>query len=92
MGFDARQIAAPGVWGQFALNILVAILFKLPLLTIVAISVGMATIAFYASTLTRNTLQALAPAVIGILCGMVPDVCGLTSRRNSSAIRSGAGR
>jgi hypothetical protein len=61
------KIAAPGVWGQFALNLLAAILFKLPLLTLVAFSIGMATIAFYASTLTRNTLQALAPAVLGIL-------------------------
>jgi hypothetical protein len=61
------KIAAPGVWGQFALNILAAILFKLPLLTLVAFSISLAAIAFYASTLTRNTLQALAPAVLGIL-------------------------
>ena len=39
----------------------------LPLLSLVALSIGMATMAFYASTLTRNTLQALAPAVLGIL-------------------------
>jgi ABC-type Na+ efflux pump permease subunit len=55
------------VWGQFALNILATIWFSLPLLTFVAISLGMAAMAFYASTLTRNTLQALAPAVLGFI-------------------------
>jgi hypothetical protein len=52
---------------QFALNLLATIWFSLPLLTFVAISLGMAAMAFYASTLTRNTLQALAPAVLGFL-------------------------
>ena len=55
------------VGGQFALNILATIWFSLPLLTFVAISLGMAAMAFYASTLTRNTLQALAPAVLGFI-------------------------
>ena len=49
------------------LNILAIIWFSLPLLTFVAISLGMAAMAFYASTLTRNTLQALAPAVLGFI-------------------------
>ncbi|HEV2435878.1 MAG TPA: hypothetical protein VG077_07760 [Verrucomicrobiae bacterium] len=39
----------------------------LPILVIVIISVSIATVSFYASTLARNTLQALAPAVLGIL-------------------------
>jgi hypothetical protein len=33
---------------------------------LVAISTGIASVAFYASTLARNTMQALAPAVLGI--------------------------
>ena len=61
------SFAVTSVWGQFALNILATILSSLPLLTFVAISLGMAAMAFYASTLTRNTLQALAPAVLGFI-------------------------
>jgi ABC-type transport system involved in multi-copper enzyme maturation permease subunit len=60
--FDVTSVG----W-QFALNIFATILISLPLLTFVAISLGMAAMAFYASTLTRNTLQALAPAVLGFL-------------------------
>ncbi len=61
------NFAVTSVWGQFALNILATILSSLPLLTFVAISLCMAAMAFYASTLTRNTLQALAPAVLGFI-------------------------
>jgi hypothetical protein len=61
------NIVAFSMWGQLGLEFLAAILFKLPLLTLVAFSISLAAIAFYASTLTRNTLQALAPAVLGIL-------------------------
>ena len=39
----------------------------LPFLVMVAISTSIAALSFYASTLARNTLQALAPAVLGIL-------------------------
>ncbi len=43
-----------------------AVMFLLPLLTLL-ISVGLiGLISFYASTLARNTLQALAPAVLGL--------------------------
>lgn len=61
------KIIVPSVWGQFALNLLTVILFNVPLLIFVAISLGMSAMAFYASTLSRNTLQTLAPAVVGIL-------------------------
>ena len=63
----AGYFGVTSVWWQFALNILATILIILPLLTFVAISLGMAAMAFYASTLTRNTLQALAPAVLGFI-------------------------
>ena len=38
-----------------------------PLLWLLGIATGIGAIAFYASTLARNTLQALAPAVLGII-------------------------
>jgi ABC-type transport system involved in multi-copper enzyme maturation permease subunit len=66
-GLMDDYLVASNVWWQFALNILATIWFSLPLLTFVIISLGMAAMAFYASTLTRNTLQALAPAVLGSL-------------------------
>lgn len=39
----------------------------LPLLPMVLVAVSLLTISFYASTLVRNTLQAFAPAVLGML-------------------------
>lgn len=39
----------------------------LPLLPLFLIAVGFAAISFYASTLVRNTLQAIAPAIFGVL-------------------------
>ena len=39
----------------------------LPLLIFVSFSVGIAAVSFYASTFSRNTLQAIAPAVLGLL-------------------------
>jgi hypothetical protein len=39
----------------------------LPLLTLIGMAAGIGAISFYASTLARNTLQALAPAVLGII-------------------------
>lgn len=39
----------------------------LPLLTLAAIAMAIGAISFYASTFARNTLQALGPAVLGIL-------------------------
>jgi ABC-type transport system involved in multi-copper enzyme maturation permease subunit len=63
----AGNFGMTSVGWQFALDILATIWFSLPLLTFVAISLGMAAMAFYASTLTRNTLQALAPAVLEFL-------------------------
>ena len=66
-GLVAGYFGLTSVWWQFALNILATISISLPLLTFVAISLGMAAMAFYASTLTRNTLQALAPAVLGFI-------------------------
>jgi len=49
------------------LNILASFSPFLPFFCLVVISAGIASISFYASTLTRNTLQTLAPAVLGIL-------------------------
>lgn len=39
----------------------------LPCLTLVGIAVSIGFVSFYASSLTRNTMQALAPALLGIL-------------------------
>jgi len=61
------QISVSNLWGQFALNLLATIFHILPLLMMVSLSVGVGAMAFYASTLSRNTLQALAPAVVGFL-------------------------
>ena len=61
------KISVASAWGQFALNLLTVILFNLPLIIYLAMNIGMGAIAFYASTLSRNTLQTLAPAVVGIL-------------------------
>ena len=47
----------------------------LPLLTLAAIATAIGAISFYASTLTRNTLQALAPAVLGILVHVFSIYC-----------------
>ena len=44
-----------------------AIGFALPLLLLIGFTSVIATISFYASTLSRNTLQSLAPAVLGII-------------------------
>ena len=41
----------------------------LPLLTLFGIAAAIGLISFYVSSLTRNTLQALAPALLGILMG-----------------------
>jgi hypothetical protein len=61
------NVGVASVWGQLALNLLAGVLFSLPWLAIAGIAVGIAAVAFYASTLARNTLQALAPAVLGLL-------------------------
>lgn len=39
----------------------------MPLLTLAGIAVGIGLVSFYISTLSRNTLQALGPAVLGII-------------------------
>lgn len=49
------------------INLLVSLSPCLPFLFMAAICAGIAVIGFYASTLAHNTLQALAPAVFGIL-------------------------
>jgi len=41
----------------------------LPLLTFAGLAAAIGAVSFYISTLTRNTLQALAPAVLGIMLG-----------------------
>ena len=41
----------------------------LPLLTFAGLATAIGTVSFYISTLTRNTLQALAPAVLAIMLG-----------------------
>jgi len=43
----------------------------LPLLPLVLIAAGFVAVSFYASTLSRNTLQALAPAILGIVLAWV---------------------
>jgi ABC-type transport system involved in multi-copper enzyme maturation permease subunit len=52
---------------NFLLNSLGIVLLYLPLLALVGIALLIGGMAFYASSLARNTLQSLAPAVLGIL-------------------------
>lgn len=49
------------------LNAVVMVCLYLPLLFLVGIALLIGGVAFYASSLARNTLQSLAPAVLGIL-------------------------
>ncbi len=71
---------ATGVMGQIAstnypfstietilLNTVVMVCLYLPVLFLVGIALLIGGMAFYASSLARNTLQSLAPAVLGIL-------------------------
>jgi ABC-type transport system involved in multi-copper enzyme maturation permease subunit len=48
-------------------GIVAAIRAVLPYLTLVGIAVSIGLVSFYASSLSRNTMQALAPALLGIL-------------------------
>jgi len=51
----------------FFWNCVELIYVYLPFLTLAGIAAAIGVISFYASTLARNTLQALAPAVLGLL-------------------------
>lgn len=54
------------VWLSLA-NCLVSLNALLPCLTFIGLAAGIGTVAFYTSSLARNTLQTLAPAVMGVL-------------------------
>lgn len=57
----------PGFWGQFGV-ILLGSIFTNPLwVPLLAVGIGLVVISFYASTLARNTLEALALFVGGIV-------------------------
>jgi ABC-type transport system involved in multi-copper enzyme maturation permease subunit len=58
---------SPGILILTVIEVVNALNPWLPLLPLFIISVGLVAIAFYASTLVRNTLQAIAPAILGIL-------------------------
>jgi len=60
------MLSLPKDWWQNTPGISDAILNKLSWLALDLIVVGTASIAFYASSLARNTLQALAPAISGV--------------------------
>ena len=51
----------------FFWNCVIEFNFFLPLLTLMFIAISISAVAFYVSTLARNTLQSLAPAVTGLL-------------------------
>ena len=61
------KIRATGILEQFALNAFIVILLSLPSLMLTGIAAAFGVISFYVSSLTRNTLQSLAPAMLGIL-------------------------
>jgi hypothetical protein len=48
-------------------NIISFLRFSMPVLVLLGIATVIAAVSFYASTLSRNTLQSLAPAVLGIV-------------------------
>jgi len=56
-----------GVAAWMMFSVLKALYPLMPFLFLAAISAGMGTIAFYGSSLARNTLQGLAPSVLGLL-------------------------
>jgi hypothetical protein len=62
----AAKLQLPG-WEVFFLNGFGIICALLPVLTMIGLALLIALISFYASSLARNTLQTLAPAVLGIL-------------------------
>ncbi len=57
--------------GTLAHFIFPAINNSLPVLILLGIATIIAAVSFYASTLSRNTLQSLAPAVLGILVSFI---------------------
>jgi hypothetical protein len=68
---DASVLMPGSVFGQTMINLFFEILVRvspwMPLIILAAISSCICALAFYASSLARNTLQSLGPAVLGIL-------------------------
>lgn len=65
---DQHSLLLPmNTWFNFFWYCLAVVNSLMPLLTLMGIAAGIGLISFYASTLARNTLQALAPAVLGLL-------------------------
>ncbi|MDR3457913.1 MAG: ABC transporter permease subunit [Verrucomicrobiae bacterium] len=54
-------------WQVFIWNCIMAVNLSLPVLVFVFVAATTCAISFYVSTLARNTLQSLAPAVLGIM-------------------------
>jgi ABC-type transport system involved in multi-copper enzyme maturation permease subunit len=86
--FEGRRIIPPGpdfsdgavptptgIWILFG-DFVVAFGWMLPFLAVAGIAVLIATISFYASTLARSTVQALAPAALGIILMWVSLLAG----------------
>ena len=65
--FNENYLLLLNTWQSFIWHCLDVINVLTPLLTLLAMATAIGAISFYASTLTRNTLQALAPAVLGII-------------------------
>jgi ABC-type transport system involved in multi-copper enzyme maturation permease subunit len=66
--FNDRDVLMPGgIFIQTVMIILEEVSVPLPFLALAGLAAAVAAIAFYASTLARNTLQALAPAVLGFV-------------------------
>lgn len=64
------EIKTPDVTQQFspwAGNIIAALWSLVPFLPFLIVTVVLLPLSFYASTLSRNTLQAIAPAILGIV-------------------------
>ena len=81
-GHLGGYICFPGTWAGVALQLVLTLLIPLsqfiPFLFMAAICAGVAAIAFYGSSLARNTLQGLAPSVLGLF---VVSFLGLVASR-----------
>lgn len=73
-------ITIPGGTVHSIANIVAAYRAVLPWVALMAIGVSVGFISFYASSLARNTLQALAPAVLGMLVAWVLFFAALVPR------------
>ncbi|MGA9453567.1 MAG: hypothetical protein WBW41_19745 [Verrucomicrobiia bacterium] len=65
--FDAGRLLQMGAGQSFIWYCLEMVDSLTPLLSLIGMALAIGAISFYASTLARNTLQALPPAVLGII-------------------------